>query len=99
MMRLLRRLNCFQFLLESQRYEIFGFILWIFSCIYESVGDLQKESFLRNTKIDSSNYKSDVCDFGLWSLSRHPNYFGEWMVWNSLIIIALPSLFHYIFLL
>ena len=25
--------------------------------------------------------------------SRHPNYFGEWMVWNSLIVTSLPSLF------
>jgi steroid 5-alpha reductase family enzyme len=29
---------------------------------------------------------------GLWRYSRHPNYFGEWMVWNGLILMALPSL-------
>ena len=28
---------------------------------------------------------------GLWRYSRHPNYFGEWMVWNSLIITSIPS--------
>ena len=30
---------------------------------------------------------------GLWRYCRHPNYFGEWMVWNSIILIALPSIF------
>ena len=29
---------------------------------------------------------------GLWRYSRHPNYFGEWMVWNSLVLTSLPSL-------
>jgi steroid 5-alpha reductase family enzyme len=32
-----------------------------------------------------------VCDIGLWKYSRHPNYFAEWMVWNSLIIASIPS--------
>ena len=33
-----------------------------------------------------------VCNVGLWKYSRHPNYFGEWMVWNSLIVMAIPSI-------
>ena len=32
-----------------------------------------------------------VCDVGLWQYCRHPNYFGEWMVWNSLALASLPS--------
>ena len=35
--------------------------------------------------------RTAICDEGLWYYSRHPNYFGEWMVWNGLIIIALES--------
>merc|ERR1712107_724892 len=36
--------------------------------------------------------KDAVCDIGLWLYCRHPNYFGEWMVWNSMVITSLPSL-------
>jgi steroid 5-alpha reductase family enzyme len=32
-----------------------------------------------------------VCNVGLWKYCRHPNYFAEWMVWNGLIIAAIPS--------
>ena len=29
---------------------------------------------------------------GLWSVVRHPNYFGEWNVWNGLIIASIPAM-------
>jgi len=35
---------------------------------------------------------NQVCNVGLWSCCRHPNYFFEWMVWNSLIVASIPSL-------
>jgi steroid 5-alpha reductase family enzyme len=38
--------------------------------------------------------KGLVCNQGLWKYCRHPNYFGEWMVWNSHIIISLTSVFN-----
>ena len=34
---------------------------------------------------------NQVCNVGLWKYSRHPNYFSEWMVWNGLIVLAIPS--------
>ena len=35
--------------------------------------------------------KGGTCEVGLWRYCRHPNYFGEWCVWNSLVIATLPS--------
>ena len=35
--------------------------------------------------------QAQACDVGLWKYSRHPNYFFEWMVWNGLIVAAIPS--------
>lgn len=36
--------------------------------------------------------KNQTCKIGLWSIVRHPNYFGEWNVWNGLIIASIPAL-------
>merc|ERR1712227_515069 len=50
----------------------------------------QKRKFAVNCK--KNGISKAVCNVGLWQYSRHPNYFGEWMVWNSLVITSLPSL-------
>ena len=57
---------------------------------FEAIADWQKAQFLREMKRQGKS--KQVCQRGLWRLSRHPNYFGEWMVWNALIVITLPSL-------
>ena len=75
---------------ELTYLEIFGWILWYFSIMFEHTADRQKKRFIKDCK--EKNIKNAVCDVGLWRYSRHPNYFGEWMVWNSLIITSLPSL-------
>ena len=69
--------------------EIIGIVLWILAFLFESIADNQKLAFLK--KMKAANKKDKVCDIGLWRYTRHPNYFGEWMVWNALIIISLPS--------
>ena len=71
-----------------QNIEILGFAMWGLSLVFESVADQQKLKFALNKK----NPRDAICDVGLWKYSRHPNYFGEWMVWNSLIMVAIPSL-------
>lgn len=70
--------------------EVFGWILWVVSLVFEHTADKQKKRFARDCK--KAGVKNAVCDVGLWRFSRHPNYFGEWMVWNSLVITSLPSL-------
>ena len=71
--------------------EIIGLALWAGSFVLESVSDYQKTKFLR--KMKASGQRNQVCDVGLWKFTRHPNYFAEWMVWNALIIAAIPSWF------
>ena len=69
--------------------EIVGLLLWVGAFVMESVADVQKLAFLREMK--ERGLKNQVCNVGLWRYSRHPNYFAEWMVWNALVIAALPS--------
>ena len=70
--------------------EVFGWTLWLMSIAFEHTADKQKKAFDKDCL--EKNVKNAVCDVGLWRYSRHPNYFGEWMVWNSLVLTSLPSL-------
>lgn len=70
-------------------FEIIGLTLWVLSFIMEATADAQKLSFLR--EMSAQGKKNQVCNVGLWQYSRHPNYFAEWMVWNALVIAAIPS--------
>ena len=69
--------------------EIVGLVIWILAFMMESIADFQKVGFLREMKKDGK--QRQVCNVGLWKYCRHPNYFSEWMVWNGLIIAAIPS--------
>jgi steroid 5-alpha reductase family enzyme len=64
-----------------------GFLIWAFGFGFEVLADAQKSAF----KADPEN-EGDFIDVGLWSLSRHPNYFGEIMLWIGVAIIAMPVL-------
>lgn len=70
--------------------EILGFAVACGALVFESIADFQKVAFISKTK--AGGLRNRVCDVGLWRYSRHPNYFGEWMVWNGLILMALPSI-------
>ena len=70
--------------------EIAGWLLWLSSLVFEHSADKQKKNFIK--KCAEKKLSGEVCDVGLWSYCRHPNYFGEWMVWNSLIITSIPAM-------
>ena len=69
--------------------ELVGLIVLLLAFTMESVADYQKNRFLKEMKKEGK--KRQVCNVGLWRYCRHPNYFSEWMVWNGLVIAALPS--------
>jgi steroid 5-alpha reductase family enzyme len=60
--------------------------LWLIGLLFESVGDYQLATF----KANPANH-GRVCDRGLWRYTRHPNYFGDFLVWWGLYFIALAG--------
>ena len=64
-----------------------GLLVWIVGFAIEVIADRQKDAFRK----DPSN-KGKFISTGLWSWSRHPNYFGEIVLWLGIAIIALPVL-------
>lgn len=73
--------------------EILGLLIWALAFTMESIADMQKLRFLKAMK--KQGKQRQVCNVGLWRYCRHPNYFAEWMVWNALILISIPSLSSY----
>ena len=63
-----------------------GTMIWVFGFLFEIISDYQKIKFKNN----ASN-KNKFIDSGLWSISRHPNYFGEIILWIGIYIITLPA--------
>jgi len=72
---------------ELDVFAIVGLAVWVFGFIFEVVADTQKSRF----SADPAN-KGRFIQTGLWSRSRHPNYFGEIVLWAGVAIIALPVL-------
>ncbi len=70
--------------------EWLGLAIWVAAFVFESMADQQKIAFIAQSQ--KNGVKKGVCNTGLWRYSRHPNYFAEWMVWNGLIVMSLPSL-------
>lgn len=67
-------------------YEVFGLLLWMVGVVGESVADRQLEQFKQNPA-----HEGQVCEWGLWKYSRHPNYFFEWIVWLGFCLMALSA--------
>ncbi len=68
-------------------FAIVGTLIWIFGFSIEVIADQQKTNF----KDDPAN-KDKFITVGLWSWSRHPNYFGEMVLWIGIALIAFPVL-------
>lgn len=64
-----------------------GMVVWCAGMAIEVVADAQKSAFRKR----SANARRFITT-GLWAWSRHPNYFGEIMVWAGVALVALPAL-------
>jgi len=61
-----------------------GLTLWIIGFIFEVIGDAQLDRFIQNKDPN----KGAIMKNGLWKYTRHPNYFGESVMWWGLALIA-----------
>jgi steroid 5-alpha reductase family enzyme len=68
-------------------WAIAGVALWLVGLVIETVSDAQKSAF-KGTEKNRGSFVSS----GLWKYSRHPNYFGEMLVWWGLFVYAVPFL-------
>lgn len=78
----------FVMITADTRFEIgilgmLGLLIWLIGFLIEVVADYQKSIF----KSDSAN-QGRFISTGLWSWSRHPNYFGEIFLWTGVAIMA-----------
>lgn len=66
-------------------WDAMGLILWTVGFCIEVVADRQKSSFNANPTNEGK-----WIDEGLWSISRHPNYLGEIMLWAGIALLGVP---------
>ncbi|ESW32521.1 hypothetical protein PHAVU_002G329000 [Phaseolus vulgaris] len=67
--------------------DIIGWILWAVGFIVEGTADQQKLNFKR-----SPDSRGRWCNVGVWKYSRHPNYFGEILLWWGIFVASTPVL-------
>jgi steroid 5-alpha reductase family enzyme len=72
---------------EMDLFAYIGLAIWVIGFLMEVIADFQKRQFKKN----AAN-KGRFIQTGLWSKSRHPNYFGEILIWIGVFIISIPVL-------
>lgn len=73
-----------QTVFNSDLWLTLGFAVWLSGFIVETIADYQLRRF-----IDDKNNKGKILQSGLWKYSRHPNYFGEVVLWWGIWIISM----------
>jgi len=68
---------------EWSPVAVAGVVLWLAGLFFEAVGDYQLASFKANPL-----NKGHVMNRGLWRYTRHPNYFGDFLVWWGFYLVA-----------
>jgi len=65
-------------------FDYIGIVIWLIGFIFETVGDVQLRNFITFPK-----NKGKIMDKGLWHYTRHPNYFGESLMWWGIFLLSL----------
>jgi steroid 5-alpha reductase family enzyme len=63
-----------------------GVALWFAGLLMQTIADAQLHHFLKRRENSDA-----VLDTGLWRYSRHPNYFGEFLIWWGFFLLALSA--------
>lgn len=71
---------------DWRAFDVLAMTVWTVGMIFECVGDWQLSRF----KADPENH-SKVMARGLWRYTRHPNYFGECLIWWGFYFFAVPT--------
>jgi steroid 5-alpha reductase family enzyme len=61
-------------------------LVWLTGFLFETIGDRQLAAFIRNPA-----NRGKLMAGGLWSVTRHPNYFGEAALWWGMGLLALST--------
>lgn len=69
----------------ANAFTIIGAVMWGIGFAFEAIGDYQLTVFIKQKK-----NKTDIMQTGLWRYTRHPNYFGEVLIWWGIFIITVP---------
>lgn len=67
-------------------WEMLGFCVWLVGFLFEAGGDWQLQRF----KSELSNH-GKLLKTGLWSITRHPNYFGDALQWWGIFLFAMNT--------
>ncbi|MDH4195122.1 MAG: DUF1295 domain-containing protein [Nitrospirota bacterium] len=71
---------------QSSVFDILAVALWMIGMIFEAVGDWQLARFKSNP-----TNRGKVMNRGLWRYTRHPNYFGECLIWWGFFLLVIPT--------
>lgn len=73
---------------------IIGGLIFLTGLFFETVGDAQLRKFIKN----KAN-KGHIMQSGLWKYTRHPNYFGETLIWWGLFVSVSTLPYFYVALI
>ncbi|TYB31837.1 MAG: DUF1295 domain-containing protein [Candidatus Mcinerneyibacterium aminivorans] len=65
--------------------DIIAILIWLAGFLFEAISDYQLHDFIKNRKTENNNIMTE----GLWQYSRHPNYFGEALLWWGPFLLCL----------
>jgi steroid 5-alpha reductase family enzyme len=66
--------------------DALGVLVWVIAMVGEGIADNQLARFRRRPE-----NRGEVCRYGLWRYSRHPNYFFEWIHWWAYVLIGMQA--------